>query len=412
MSGAPRAATVGRVTPKDDEDWLYRRGRYADGDRPDAPAAPPHADTRPEPTPDPQGPPTQYGTPTPVGHHAATGPGPVASPVRPASPPPGPPAPPRARRPRRPGRIVAWVLVGVVLYLVGIPLLTWPFLPRTDARPDGQRPADSPAQVFVLAGSDSREGLSPAEQQRLGTGNDAGRRADTIMMLYVPPTGKAALVSVPRDSFLAIPGHGKNKVNAAYALGGPKLLVATIEQNTGLRVDGYAEVGFGGFVNVVDAVGGIQMCPPRAIKDRDSSLDIPAGCQQMDGVTALGYVRMRKADPEGDLGRAKRQREMVSGLAKEVLSPATVLLPWRWWGVNASLSKSITLGRDDGPGALLGMGTAAVRIGTGQGDTLSVPVGNADAQTSAGSSVLWDAKKSKAMFEAMGRGEADLAKYA
>ncbi len=88
--------------------------------------------------------------------------------------------------------------------------------------------------------------------------------------------------------------------------------------------DGY-EVGFAGFAGVVDAVGGIQMCPEKAIKDPQSNLDIPAGCQQMDGATALGYVRMRKQDPRGDLGRAERQREMVGALAKKTLSPMTGL---------------------------------------------------------------------------------------
>ena len=244
---------------------------------------------------------------------------------------------------------MVWILALVLAYFLGVPMLTWPFMPRVEATPAGERPANTPGQVFVLAGSDSREGLSKEEQDRLGTGDDAGRRTDTIMMLYVPPTGRAALVSIPRDSYVDIPGHGKNKINAAYSLGGPALLVQTVEQSTGVRVDGYAEIGFGGFSNVVDAVGGIEMCPERAIKDPPSNLDIPAGCQEMDGPTALGYVRMRKVDPEGDLGRAKRQREMISALAKKTLSPGTLFLPWRWWGVNRSLSQGITIGQDDGP---------------------------------------------------------------
>ena len=295
-------------------------------------------------------------------------------------------------------------LVLVLAYVLGVPLLTWPFMPRTDATPAGDRPAAQPGQVYVLAGSDSRAGLTTEEQDRLGTGSDAGQRTDTIMMLYVPTTGKAALISIPRDSYVTIPGHDKNKINAAYAFGGPELLVQTVEQNTGLQVDGYAEIGLGGFVNAVDAVGGIEMCPPDAIKDRDSNLDIPAGCQQMDGVTALGYVRMRKADPRGDLGRAQRQREMLSALAKKTISPATIALPWRWWGVNSALSRSITIGDDTGLGGLAGIGWGVVRIGTGGGITLSVPVGNPDAHTSAGSSVLWDDAKAGEMFAAMQAG--------
>ncbi len=402
----------------DDEDWLYRRGQYG-GDPGSEPAADPDATrvrTPPAAAPvPPSADAVELGRPTPVGHHgerpaAQPTSAPASAPSRTPQAQPGGAAsgqrPPVKRKGRRIGRTLVWVLVVGLIYLLGVPLATWPFMPRVDAAPAGQRPAEQPGSLYLLAGSDSRAGLTPEEQQRLGTGSDAGQRTDTIMLLYLPVQGRAALVSVPRDSFLAIPGHGKNKINAAYALGGPTLLVQTVEQNTGLRVDGYAEVGFGGFVNVVDAVGGIELCPASAIKDRDSNLDIPAGCQQMDGVTALGYVRMRKADPLGDLGRAQRQREMLGALAKKVISPATILLPWRWWGVNHSASRAITLGADDGVAELTGIGTAVVRLGTGQGVTLSVPIGNADATTSAGSSVLWDDKQSKAMFAAMAKGEA------
>ena len=102
------------------------------------------------------------------------------------------------------------------------------------------------------------------------------------MIVYAPPGGQPALISVPRDSYLPIPEHGSNKINAAYAFGGPELLVQTVEQNTGLRVDGYLEIGFGGFVNIIDALGGIEMCLPKAIKDRDSHIDLPKGCQTLE----------------------------------------------------------------------------------------------------------------------------------
>ena len=97
------------------------------------------------------------------------------------------------------------------------------------------------------------------------------------MILSIPPGGKPALISIPRDSYVPIPGNGKNKINAAYAFGGPELLVETVEQNTGLRIDAYTEIGFGGFVNVIDALGGIEMCLPKAIKDKDSHLEPEEG---------------------------------------------------------------------------------------------------------------------------------------
>ncbi len=123
----------------------------------------------------------------------------------------------------------------------------------------------------------------------------------------LPGGGKPALISIPRDSYLEIPGEGRNKVNAAFAIGGPALLVATLEDATGLRIDGYVEIGFGGFASVVDSLGGVEMCLPKALADEKAHIDLPAGCQTLDGANALGYVRARYSDPRGDLGRAERQ---------------------------------------------------------------------------------------------------------
>jgi LCP family protein required for cell wall assembly len=305
------------------------------------------------------------------------------------------------------------LLLLVLVWLIGVPAYAWSKVERLDADPDGERPANQPGQTFLLVGSDSREGLSPEERKRLGTGSTAGRRTDTIMIVYVPPGGRPALISVPRDSFLPIPEHGSNKINAAYAYGGPELLVQTVERNTGLRVDGYIEIGFGGFVNVIDAVGGIEMCLPKAIKDRDSHLDLPKGCQTLDGTTALGYVRMRKADPRGDLGRVERQREMLAAVAKKAASPATVFNPVRYWRLSNASTQAITLDEDTSLLQTARLGLAMRRIAGGNGLTLTVPIADNDASTSVGSAVLWDKKKAKAMFADIARGDtAELEKYA
>src|SRR5690606_24220247 len=117
------------------------------------------------------------------------------------------------------------------------------------------------------------------------------------------------------DSWVDIPGHGRSKINSAYGKGGPPLVVATVEQNTGLRVDHYVEIGLGGLVDMVDAVGGIEICPKTAMKDKDANLEIEAGCQEADGKTALGYARSRKTYKQlGDVDRARAQREVVSAV--------------------------------------------------------------------------------------------------
>src|SRR6266699_1626029 len=102
---------------------------------------------------------------------------------------------------------------------------------------------------------------------------------------------KVTVVSFPRDTWVDIPGHGMNKINAAYGLGGPKLTVQTVQQATGLTIDDYIEVNFLGFVRVVDALGGVQLCLPQAIDDQASGLNLPAGRSRVDGITALAYAR-------------------------------------------------------------------------------------------------------------------------
>jgi LCP family protein required for cell wall assembly len=305
------------------------------------------------------------------------------------------------------------LLLLFMLWLIAVPAYAWTQIARVDAAPSGQRPADQPGKTFLLVGSDSRAGLSKAEQRRLGTGNTGGQRTDTIMLVYVPLTGKPALISVPRDSYVDVPRNGKNRINAAYAFGGPELLVQTVEQNTGLRIDGYMEVGFGGFVNVIDALDGIRMCLPNAIKDRDSHIDLPKGCQTLSGTEALGYVRMRKADPRGDFGRVERQREMLAAVAAKAVSPATFLNPVRYWNFCMATADAMKLGRDTSLPETLRLAYAMKRISGGNGLTLTVPVSSTGASTSVGSAVLWDAAKSKAMFADIKRGDTSgLNKYA
>jgi LCP family protein required for cell wall assembly len=325
-----------------------------------------------------------------------------------------PPKPIKRRHPvRNFFRVLLILLLLIILWLVGVPAYAWTQIARVDAAPAGQRPPDQPGKTFLLVGSDSRAGLSKAEQRRLGTGSTGGQRTDTVMIVYVPPGGKSALISVPRDSYVDIPKHSKNKINAAYAFGGPELLVQTVEQNTGLRMDGYMEIGFGGFANVIDALGGIRMCLPKAIKDRDSHIDLPKGCQTLNGVEALGYVRMRNADPRGDLGRVERQREMLAAVADKAASPATVLNPVRYWKFNMATAEAIKLGRDTTLPEALWLAYAMKRISGGNGLTLTVPVASTGAPTPVGSAVLWDSHKSKAMFSDIARGDTSgLAKYA
>jgi LCP family protein required for cell wall assembly len=308
--------------------------------------------------------------------------------------------------------LLVLVLLALV-WLVGVPAYAWSQVGRVDDTPSGRRPGDQPGETFLLVGSDSREGLSKAQQKKLGTGSVAGQRTDTIMLVIKPETGKPVLVSLPRDSYVAIPGQGSNKINAAYAIGGPDLLVQTVEQNTGLRIDGYAEVGFGGFVSVIDALDGIRMCIPAAIKDRDSHLDLDKGCQTLDGTTALGYVRMRKADPRGDLGRVERQRQMLAAVAKKAASPATVLDPVRYWRLCTATAAAVKTGQDTTIVDTARAAQALRTVSAGDGLTLTVPVSDPGYSSPVGSAVLWDASAARDMFGEIARGDTSkLGRYA
>lgn len=351
------------------------------------------------------------GWPSPVG----TPPGGPGGPDLPGG--PGGPGGSRAPRRRHPVRTTVRVVVALVLlaalWLVGVPAYAWSQVGRVDDSPSGKRPGDQPGETFLLVGSDSREGLTKAEEKKLGTGSVGGQRTDTIMLVYAPPTGKPVLISLPRDSYVPIPGHGSNKINAAYSIGGPQLLVQTVEQDTGLRVDGYAEVGFAGFVDVIDALDGIRMCIPAAIKDRDSHLDLKKGCQTLDGATALGYVRMRKADPRGDLGRVERQRAMLAAVAKKSASPATVLNPVRYWRLCTATASAVKVGQDTTVVDTARAALALRSVSAGDGLTLTVPVSNPDYSSPAGSAVLWDSSAAQDMFAQIARGDTSkLSKYA
>src|SRR3954471_2858582 len=296
-----------------DYDWLYGTRRSGIGD--------------PEPT---QVLPTvnrpsagaPYQAPPPA-RQRGDGPG-GPGPVRPVSPPPAGPSRPRRRRPG-----LGWVkllLVVWLVFLVAVPLIAWARIEKVDASPSGDRPAAQPGTTYLLVGSDSREGLTRKQELSFGTGKGEGRRTDTIMLLHTG-AGPNLLMSIPRDSLVDVPGHGTTKINAAFAFGGPKLLVQTIENNTGIRVDDYVEIGFLGFVDLVDAVGGIQVCPQEDMVDADANLRIKKGCQDVDGEVALAYARSRHAQQLGDLDRAAHQREVVSAVGAEALSPWTVLNP-------------------------------------------------------------------------------------
>lgn len=293
-----------------------------------------------------------------------------------------------------------------LVYLIAVPIYAYTQVARVDATPADPRPAAGVGANYLLIGSDSRAGMTEEQQQQLATGADEGsQRADTIMVLHHSASGPSTLVSIPRDSYVDIPGHGMNKINAAYAYGGAKLLATTVERATGLHLDGSLEIGFGGFAGLVDAVGGVDICVESAMNDPRAGINLQPGCQTLDGPNALGYVRSRYLDPRGDLGRSDRQRAFLGALMSKIARPSTALLPWRYWAVCTSGARGVQLGEDTSLGEVIEAARTLKSVSGGNGHSLVVPVANVALRTRAGLAVSWDTAKAKALFGALQRDE-------
>ena len=326
--------------------WLYGRGSAQD-----VPEATQRIPVQPRPGGSPADPTRVHRTVAPA--PPAPVPPPPSQPPRPA-PTPGPaPTPSRtggggfwSRRLRRPGFYVRAVLLLVLLwvvYLVAVPFVTWSSSDQVAFEPKGARPAEQDGTTYLLVGSDSRAGLSAEDRKRLTTGNATSELTDTIMLMHTG-SGPNVLLSIPRDTATDSSQYGVSKINAAYARGGVPLLTRIVEDMTGVRVDHYVEIGLGGVADVVDAVGGIEVCPRERMQDPFAGLDIKKGCQEVDGTVALAYSRSRKFSTLGDLDRVRRQREVVAAIGDRVLSPWTAINPVRWWRLNQAVPRFFVFG--------------------------------------------------------------------
>ena len=300
------------------------------------------------------------------------------------------------------GRKILVVLLVLVLALAGFLLYVDYSLKREPAIPaSGDRPADGPGTNWLLVGSDSREGLDADRQAELGTGDTAGRRTDTVMLVHIPQAGgKPTMVSLPRDSYVTIPGRGKDKLNSAFAYGGPQLLAQTVEASTGVRVDHYAEIGLGGFADMTDAIGGVDVCVKEPMQDPKANLDVQAGCQELTGPQALGYVRTR-ASARGDLDRVERQREFLAALTEKASSPEVFLNPLRLFPLILNTSGAFLVDSGDHVWHLGSLAFAMNGIASGQGVTTTVPMSGFGETDEGASVVKWDQEKAGTLFGAL-----------
>ncbi|MEV0987689.1 LCP family protein [Streptomyces sp. NPDC049949] len=263
-----------------------------------------------------------------------------------------------------------------------------------------ERPKEGDCTTYLVVGSDSREGLSDEEKKKLHTGSAEGKRTDSMMILAACSGGNT-MISLPRDSDVEIPsfvgsesgkkypGTGKHtKLNAAYADDGPELLVRTVEHNTGLRIDHYAEIGFAGFANIVDALGGVDMNIEKGFKDEKSGADFKAGEQTLNGSQALAFVRTRYAFAESDLARTKNQQKFLSTLANQAATPGTILNPFKLYPVLGAGLDTLVVDKDMSLWDLADMFFAMKGISGGEGVSMNMPISG-----ERGGNLLWDKAK-------------------
>lgn len=299
-------------------------------------------------------------------------------PARPVEPPAQPPmrrpaaAPPSGsgwRSPRRWAKILGALVVLWLVYTLAVPFFTWTRVTKIPFEPSGHRPDDQPGTTYLMVGSDSRSGLTRKQKIEYHTGLHHNENlSDTIMMLHTG-SGPDVLVSFPRDWIV-----DGSKINSYFKQGDATHLVKAIEQQTGVRIDDYVQVGLGGVAGVVDAVGGIQICPKTRMDDKDAGLHVKKGCQEADGATALAYARSRHAQRLGDLDRVAHQREVVAAIGHKVFSPWSVLNPFRWWRLNQAVPDFFSFGEGTSQFSVARWALAMRHAGGNGGLTCTMPV--------------------------------------
>ncbi|WP_240917624.1 LCP family protein [Phycicoccus sp. HDW14] len=327
---------------------------------------------------------------------------------------PGEDMPTRPRR-RRLRRVLLVLLTLVLVALVGVggfigylgwrvgdnvtqaDLLPTVAPPTVDAEGDPiQVPASGNGTNFLLVGADSR---GP---------NDRGR-ADVIVLVHVPADPTAIqMVHFPRDLFVAIPGHGKNKINAAYAFGGEPLLVETIQNLVGIKIDHVARTDFDGFKGMTDAVGGVRVFAEEGNDaNGNGGKAIRKGWNTLDGEQALAFVRERYELSQGDISRGRRQLAFVKALLLKATSKQTVTNPLAIARFTDAATKNLVVDKDLSIGAMKDYALALRHIRASDVVFATAPFTGFGTDPNAGSIDIVDTKGMKLLGEALRKDRMD-----
>ncbi len=278
-----------------------------------------------------------------------------------------------------------WLLAGYVSSHLG----------RVNAGTSAAAPS-GPLNI-LLAGVDVRAGLTRRQQRVLHVGHATGHNSDTLMVVHVTADHRhISVVSLPRDSWVKIPGFGMNKINAAVGLGGPPLMVRTVEQATGLTINDFVEVNFLGFVRIVDALGGVDVCLPYAVNDPYSGLHMSAGRHRVGGIRALQFARDRHSFALSDLARISDQQQLLSSVLSEAASSGTLTNPVKF---SRFLAAATSATKVDQQFNVVGLADQLRYIRPGAVSFTTVPLASTNYQAPNGeSAVLWNAAAARALF--------------
>lgn len=315
------------------------------------------------------------------------------------------------RRARRGWKIALGAVAGVVIVLVvgTVGMALWvrstlannidtfsdPFESLATRAPaqaveDGQVPATN----ILLLGSDSREvGADPAQWQA------GSQRADAIMIVQVSGDRQnVAVMSLPRDSWVEIPGHGQNKLNAAYSLGGPSLMVATVEQLTAIHLDHVVVADFSSFTELTDALGGVTINLTH--EQELAGTTFPAGAQRLNGEQALAYTRERMALPDGDLDRVQRQQAWLRAILSEALSRDTLTDPVKLYSFLDAVTSTLAVDESFTTGVMQDLAVECRGVRSSDMAFMTVPIVGTDTSADGQSIVVLDTDADAALFEA------------
>ncbi|MFF3319133.1 LCP family protein [Streptomyces sp. NPDC003035] len=276
------------------------------------------------------------------------------------------------------------------------------------------RPQAGNGMNVLVVGTDGRDRITEEQRKEYRLGGEPCHCTDTVMLVHISEDrDRASVVSLPRDSYAEMPEHVDAttgtvhqahpvKLNAAYAEGGPGLTVRTVESMTGVKIDHYLEVDFTSFMKTVDAVGGVQICTARPMKDAYTGLDLAAGPHELSGGQALQYVRARHVDGASDIGRMQRQQRFLAALIDRVTTGGVLLNPVRFRQVATTMLTSVRADRGFGTEQILALAKGMRGFTPASSEFVSVPIGEMSFPVKGiGQTVKWDAPKAQKLFQAL-----------